>query len=608
MDTEQEREVKQLQRHLRRLERSYQSLALMHEQSERMRTTNEIARDLSNFYNRLLLKNAPGIFFMLDLDLNFVLGNNLMVKNLGYLDMREMVGRPYRELFGSYFPADLIESLAHRCQRVIEQAADQDFDQTITLLTGEQHTYHIIIAPAADEGGECQGVILVFSDITELTRARADAEHASRVKSEFLSNMSHEMRTPLNAIIGMTAIGRAAENIERKQRSLVKIDEASHHLLEVINDILDMSKIETGNLKLTPAFFDLRELLTQAEQLNSILVEQKQQNFTLDIADDLPERLFGDAQRLLQALNNLLGNAVKFTEEGGSISLRVRRLADGEARADEGARVDGEARADGEARVRLEFLISDTGIGIDEQQQTLLFRSFAQADSSITRRFGGTGLGLVISKNIIEMMGGEIWVDSELGVGSTFGFTVVLESESVRTRTTSPTAHPDATKLTETEGALPGAMDFASSSFDASSSDASSSTHFIEHDYHGHTILLAEDTEVNAEIVLALLEPSGLTVDWVINGTEALARFTDDPRRYDLILMDVQMPKLDGLEATQIIRASGLPGAETIPIIAMTANVFAEDVRNYLASGMSEHLGKPINFDDFFACLDRYLL
>ncbi|MDR2197197.1 MAG: response regulator [Coriobacteriales bacterium] len=613
-----ERELKQLQRQLRRMERSYQSLALMHEQSERLRATNESARDLSYFYNRLLLKNTPGVIFMLDLKLRFVLGSELMLKRLGFLDMREMVGLTLAEVLGKVFPPEWVERLAKRCQQVIDTICEMEFEERVTLLSGEKRVYQIAMTPADEDGRECQGVVLVFNDVTELASARLAAEEASRTKSEFLSNMSHEMRTPLNAIIGMTAIGRAADDSERKQHCLVKIDKASHHLLGVINDILDMGTMESGELELVQAAFEVQDMLARVVRLNAYHAEEKKQTLALEIDEGLPQVLIGDEQRLIQILNNLLSNAVKFTGEGGRISLTARR-----------ARTAEEPEA---ASVRLEFLVSDTGIGITEEQRARLFEVFAQADNSATRRYGGTGLGLAISKRLVEAMDGSIWVRSTPGEGSTFGCTVVLayeHSEEALGLTGSQKARSDAG-----DGAGGDTQDSAGSSAalaidlspgedakaDASTDGAKGSAESGarrdakgpaedagEPDYRGHTILMAEDTEVNAEIILAILEPTGLTIDWVVDGAQALARFSETPGRYDLILMDIQMPEMDGLKATRRIRSLEVPEAQTIPILAMTANVFADDVKRCLEHGMNGHLGKPIDFDALFATLDRYL-
>ncbi|MDR3210067.1 MAG: response regulator [Oscillospiraceae bacterium] len=389
---------------------------------------------------------------------------------------------------------------------------------------------------------------------------KSRAEIASRSKSDFLSNMSHEIRTPMNAIIGMTAIGGAAADIERKDYAFEKISDASKHLLGVINDILDMSKIEANKLELDSASFGFEAMLRKVVNVINFRIDEKAQSFTVSLDRAIPPALVGDDQRLAQVIANLLSNAAKFTPERGAVQLGATLVSE----------------ADGVCTVRVE--VTDTGIGISPEQQLRLFQAFQQADSSTSRNFGGTGLGLAISKRIVELMGGKIWVESEPGRGSTFAFTF----KAVRDRAPAETASPEP----------------AQQDADARENDVS---------LVGRRLLLAEDVEINREIVLAQLEPTGLQIDCAENGVAALRAFTDAPERYDMIFMDMQMPDMDGLEATRRIRALDCPAAKTVPIIAMTANVFREDIENCIAAGMDDHVGKPIDFDEVLKKLRQYL-
>ncbi|MDR3277588.1 MAG: response regulator [Oscillospiraceae bacterium] len=386
------------------------------------------------------------------------------------------------------------------------------------------------------------------------------AEAASRSKSDFLSNMSHEIRTPMNAIIGMTSIGSLAADIERKNYAFEKISDASTHLLGVINDILDMSKIEANKLELSSMSFGFEALLRKVVNVINFRTDEKAQHFTVSIDRDIPPALVGDDQRLAQVITNLLSNAVKFTPEQGFVHLGATLLSE----------------ESGVCTVQVE--VTDTGIGINLEQQLRLFTAFQQADSSTSRNFGGTGLGLAISKRIVEMMGGKIWVESELGRGSFFAFTF----KAVRDR-------------------VPAAVDSPA----PSAADADALGHDVS--FAGRRLLLAEDVEINREIVLALLEPTGLKIDCAENGSAALRAFAESPELYDMIFMDMQMPDMDGLEATRRIRALDYPAAKTIPIIAMTANVFREDIENCIAAGMDDHMGKPIDFDEVLKKLRQYL-
>ncbi len=402
------------------------------------------------------------------------------------------------------------------------------------------------------------GVIGV--DMTEIRRLERDliqardlAEQGSMAKSDFLSRMSHEMRTPMNAIIGMTNIARGSDDPARKEYCLEKIRTASDHLLGVINDILDMSKIEANKFELSSIDFNFERMVGNVVNVISFRTDEKRQKLEVRIDPALPVMLYGDELRLAQVLTNLLTNAAKFTPEEGSILLTAKLLE----------RVDDE--------LRMQFEVTDSGIGISPEQQARLFRSFEQADGGIARKFGGTGLGLAISKRIVELMDGNVWVSSELGKGATFSFTL-----SLRASHAAPDAEPDVCA----QGPLR---------------------------LVGRRVLLVEDIAINREIVCALLEDTGLTLDTAENGREAIEKVTAAEQPYDLILMDIQMPEVDGLEATRRIRALGDSNAATVPIIAMTANAFREDIERCLEAGMQAHIAKPIELSVLLDTLRSYL-
>ena len=515
--------------------------------------------------------------------------------------------------------------------------------------------------------------------------ARDQAEESNRAKSDFLSNMSHEMRTPLNAIIGMISIGKSTAELERKDYTLGKIEDASVHLLGVINDVLDMSKIEAGKLELSPLDFNFEKTIRKVVNVINFRIEEKHQTLNVSIDKKIPRRLFGDDQRLSQVLTNLLSNAVKFTPDEGIISLDTHLAAE-----------DNDV-------CTLRFEVRDSGIGISKEQQAQLFNAFQQADNSTSRKFGGTGLGLAISKRIVEMMSGDIWIESEPGQGSTFSFTVKLkrgneekaglldpgtnwgnirilavdDDETVRNYFKETAAgfgvgcdtascaddvlqmlnqgisHDiyfidwkmpgmNGMELTQkiksyggksvvtmissaawsfiSEEALAAGVDrfmpkplFSSDIADCIN-ECLGSPDFTEEvqtdtleDFTGHFLLLAEDVEINREIVITLLEPTGITIDCAKNGREAVRLFEENPTRYGIVFMDVQMPEMDGLEATRRIRDLDIPQAKTTPIVAMTANVFKEDVEKCLAAGMNDHIGKPLDFSAVLEKLHVYL-
>ena len=552
----------------------------------------------------------------------------------------------------------------------------------------------MLLAVESDKYNDALCKVILLRDITVnehkdqmLQAALEQANAASMTKSNFLSNMSHEIRTPMNAIIGMTAIGKSSHTIEKKDDALNKIDGASKHLLNIINDILDMSKIEAGKLELSNVSFDFEKSLRKVADVISFRVDERRQKFYVNIGKNIPRILIGDDQRLSQVITNLLSNAVKFTPEGGTIHLDSRVLSN-------------------ENDVyRLQISVKDTGIGITDEQKLRLFQSFEQAETNTSRRFGGTGLGLAISKRIVELMGGDVWVESEPGKGSEFIFTIQLQHDiegearlldegtkrkNIRIFVVNNeieileffTAYSDAWGITCTVASSGGealkilekdieydlclidwelpdmngvelaeiikarsedmAVVIIYSSIDWSVIEdkayAAGISKFLpkplfpsaivdminecigventmgqenmltfSDDFSDYTVLLAEDIEINREIVLSLLEPTSLKVECAENGSQALELFAKLPDKFDFIFMDVQMPEMDGYEATRRIRALDIPRARTIPIIAMTANVFREDIDKCLSAGMNGHIGKPLDFNEVINLLRRYL-
>jgi signal transduction histidine kinase/ActR/RegA family two-component response regulator len=400
-----------------------------------------------------------------------------------------------------------------------------------------------------------RGCILIMSDVSiyrsmiseineqnsRLEELQKAAEAASMAKSAFLANMSHEIRTPLNAVMGMALIARkSAENLKTLS-AVTEIETASRHLLGVLNNVLDMSKIESGKFELVHEAFFLKHAMNEVKEL--ITLRCTEENISLETnIDDLKNiSILGDKLRLNQILINLLGNAVKFTSENGNIVFAISVLEENEE------------------TVKVHFKVSDNGIGMSEEQTTRLFQSFSQADSSIFNRFGGTGLGLSISQNLAQMMGGEITVSSKPDEGSSFQFTV------------------DFSKTEKAEDSASGEL---------------------MPDFSGKRLLLVEDVEINRYILMELLADTHIEIDEAVNGEEAVSAFDSKPvNYYSLIFMDIQMPVLDGYEATRRIRNLDHLDAKTVPIIAMTANAYKEDIEKALAAGMNGHLSKPININ-----------
>ena len=688
-----EKENALFQRKLRALQLDYDYLRINYAQAEQMRDKNAKDRELQFTYNTFFLENSPNFTIIFDNQLNCVLASPKVWDFLHIPHNKTIVMEPFRSIF-TYSPLSeaWLGEIEHILRATMESKVQFTREEQITNAAGAELTVQTLVVPIVNKEQECIGVSLIQNDITEITTARHKAEEASRLKAEFMANMSHEIRTPLNAIIGMTYLSLRQEMPASVRDYIAKAHTAANSLLGIINDILDFSKIEAGKFSLSPEPFQLGSFFESTRYLFESQCQEKNIALVFNISPDVPGELVGDTLRLSQIVNNILGNALKFTSTG-HIKLSCNMF-------------DTDAES-----VTLAFAIEDTGIGITKEFQEKLFRPFSQEDGSRTRKYGGTGLGLTITRMLVEMMQGSISVASEPNEGTTISFTCRFGrtdasadsitgrqyscikivtcansnamSTELGTKLSRNFNHIDVANSLDDAARLLGIADDKNEPYSLFILDAEgmeqvlldeirgfyeslklesrpkmlmlypryeqkiatlmeqrvidsyiikpvkattlfdcvnelvygnqvfeeekSSTSLDVVAFSGQRVLLVEDNIINQQIALELLESVGLDVTVADNGRRAVeavnAQTTTPP--FDIILMDLQMPEMDGFEAMRNISAQF--DTTRMPVIAMTAHVLEDERARCKEAGMVDHVAKPIVVEHLYGTLRKYL-
>ncbi|MDR1655028.1 MAG: response regulator [Treponema sp.] len=520
-------------------------------------------------FMNMMLENSSNIIILLDGEGRFAYCTNTFLKIAGIQNFGLINGLHFSEVFKRFNNdvfsehAELYIGRAMKEQGTIESEEMLDIDGS-----GELRIYTANTTAMRDEKGKVEGVMILFHDVTETLHAKEAAEAASKAKSAFLATMSHEIRTPLNAIIGLSEIQLQKDLPEDTYVDLEKIYNSGSTLLGIINDILDISKIEAGNFELIPEEYDTPSLINDTVQLNIVRIGSKPITFKLNIDDTLPARLFGDELRVKQVLNNILSNAFKYTK-AGIVTLQIRWEKAGD-------------------ETLMIFTVSDTGQGIKEEDIGKLFSEYSQLDTRANRKIEGTGLGLSITKQLVEMMNGTISVESEYGWGSTF--TVQIRQRIVDER---PIGKEVAENLR---------------SFRLIETRQSRSKNLVRAYMPYGKVLVVDDVATNLDVAKGLMLPYGLTIDCLLSGPEAIECIRKEEVKYDAIFMDHMMPGMDGIEATRIIRQEiGTEYAKNVPVIALTANALAGNEEMFLASGFNAFIAKPIDIMRLDVILNQWV-
>jgi signal transduction histidine kinase/FixJ family two-component response regulator/HPt (histidine-containing phosphotransfer) domain-containing protein len=584
MDADLETRIKELEEKNKKIEREYHALARHYEllkatversklyiaSKDKLMAAVINEKTKQEEYFSLLLENTQEIMLLLDQKLRFVYCSKTFLRQTRIPDFDLISDREFRDVFSRTMDGASLAYLMDLLSRSIRERRSFVENQVMDIgMKGNPRHYTILLIPMVNLDGDTQGMLVLFQDMTDVMKAKEQAEQANKAKTSFLARMSHEIRTPLNAILGLSEVELQKDIPGDTLVNLEKIYTSGSLLLEIVNDILDISKIESGNFEIFPTGYEFSSMVNDTVQLNIMRIGSKPVDFKLEINETIPSKLYGDEVRVKQILNNLLSNAFKYTDSG-----EVRLTIGWEQRGDEAL---------------LSFDVKDTGRGIKEEDLEKLFTEYTQFEATANRQIEGTGLGLSITQGLVGRMGGTITVESEYLKGSIFR--VILPQVI----------------LDETPIGMEMVENLCNFRFIEDRNRSRGNTFIRSYMPYGK-VLVVDDLQTNLDVMTGLLMPYGLQVDTAISGKEAVERVRSGEARYDVIFMDHMMPEMDGTEATRVIRNEiGADYARTVPIIALTANAIAGSREMFLENGFNDFISKPIDIKRLDTVLNQWI-